>query len=198
VANEVVDLRTPLKEGRARSLRAGEAVTISGTAYIARDAAHKRLCEAIEAGIRLPFEPAGQIVYYAGPTPAPPGKPIGAVGPTTSYRMDPYVEPLLKLGLRGMVGKGVRSHNIKGLLKQYGAIYFVATGGAGALLASCIRQAEVIAYPELGPEALRRVEMDHFPAYVAYDAHEGDLYEESQARWRDCGSQARSHPNAEA
>ena len=184
MATDVVDLRTPLDEGRARSLRAGQPVSISGTVYIARDAAHKRLCEAIEAGIRLPFEPAGQIVYYAGPTPARPGKPIGAVGPTTSYRMDPYVEPLLKLGLRGMVGKGVRAHNIGELLRQYGAVYFVATGGAGALLASRVKQAEVIAYPELGPEALRRVEMEGFPAYVAYDAHGGDLYEESQQRWK--------------
>ncbi len=143
-----------------------------------------RIVEAIGSGGELPFDPDGQIVYYAGPTPARPGNAVGAMGPTTSYRMDSYVEPLLKLGLRGMVGKGVRDPKMKELLTTYGAVYLLVTGGAAALLASCIKAAEIIAYPELGPEAVRRLELSSFPAYVAYDTVGGDLYEEGQSEWR--------------
>jgi fumarate hydratase subunit beta len=159
-------------------------VLLSGTAYSCRDAAHRRFVEIVNSGAKLPFDPDGQVVYYAGPTPARPGNPVGAMGPTTSYRMDPYVEPLLKLGLRGMVGKGVRDHKVMDLLAKYGAVYMVATGGAGALLASRISEAEVLAYPELGPEAVRRLELSSFPVCVAYDTLGGDLYEQGQAAWR--------------
>jgi fumarate hydratase subunit beta len=184
VSSEAIEVRTPLDEGLARSLRAGQELFLSGTAYVARDAAHRRMVEALGRGERLPFDPAGQIIYYAGPTPARPGHPVGAIGPTSSYRMDPYVEPLLQAGLRAMIGKGVRSNEIKRLLGRYGAAYLIATGGAGALLASAVKSAEVIAYSDLGAEALRRVEFERFPVYVAYDSVGGDLYESGQARWR--------------
>lgn len=184
MAAEPLEVSTPFSEELARSLRAGQKLLVSGTAYSCRDVAHKRIVEAIAAGGELPFDPAGQIVYYAGPTPARPGKAVGSMGPTTSYRMDPYVEPLLKLGLRGMVGKGVRGPKIRDLLASYGAVYMVATGGAGALLASRVKAAEVIAYPELGPEAVRRIDLSSFPVYVAYDTAGGDLYEEGQSEWR--------------
>ena len=183
MAAEPLEISTPFGEELVRSLRAGQKVLISGTAYSCRDVAHKRMVEAIASGSELPFDPEGQIVYYAGPTPARPGNAVGSMGPTTSYRMDPYVEPLLKLGLRGMVGKGVRDPKIKDLLPSYGAVYMVATGGAGALLASCIKAAEVIAYPELGPEAVRRIEFSSFPACVAYDTAGGDLYHIGQSKW---------------
>lgn len=181
---ELLEVSTPFSEELVRSLRAGQKLLISGTAYSCRDVAHQRIVEAIASGGELPFDPAGQIVYYAGPTPARPGNAVGAMGPTTSCRMDAYVEPLLKLGLRGMVGKGVRDPKIKKLLAIYGAVYLAATGGAGALLASCIKAAEVIAYPELGPEAVRRLELSSFPAFVAYDTAGGDLYEAGQSEWR--------------
>jgi len=177
-------LSTPLSEDEARSLRAGQKVVLSGTAYSCRDLAHKRIVKAISSGQEPPFDPQGQIIYYAGPTPARPGNPVGAMGPTTSYRMDPYVETLLEAGLRGMIGKGVRSARVKAMLARHGAVYLVATGGAGALLASRIREAQVIAYPDLGTEAVRRIELDGFPTYVAYDTVGGDLYEQGQARWR--------------
>lgn len=181
---ELLEVSTPFSEELVRSLRAGQKLLISGTAYSCRDVAHQRIVEAIASGGELPFDPAGQIVYYAGPTPARPGNAVGAMGPTTSCRMDAYVEPLLKLGLRGMVGKGVRDPKMKELLATYGAVYLAATGGAGALLASCIKAAEVIAYPELGPEAVRRLELSSFPAFVAYDTAGGDLYEAGQSEWR--------------
>jgi len=184
VAAESLEIAAPLSEELVRSLRAGQRLLISGTAYSCRDVAHRRIIEAIASGGELPFDPAGQIVYYAGPTPARPGKAIGSMGPTTSYRMDPYVEPLLKLGLRGMVGKGVRDSKIKDLLASYSAVYLVATGGAGALLASRVKAAEVIAYPELGPEAVRRIDLSSFPVYVAYDTAGGDLYQMGQSEWR--------------
>jgi fumarate hydratase subunit beta len=152
--------------------------------YVARDAAHKVLVKAIESGNQLPFDMAGAVIYYAGPTPERPGRPVGSIGPTTSYRMDAYVEPLLQLGLRGMIGKGVRSAQVRQLLVSYGAVYLVATGGAGAILASRVRKSQVIAYPELGPEALRLVEMDEFPVYVACDAMGGDMSEAEQSRYR--------------
>jgi len=184
VSGGAIEIRTPLDEGLVRSLRAGQRLLISGTAYVARDAAHRRLVDALGRGEKLPFDPAGQIIYYAGPTPARPGYPVGAIGPTSSYRMDPYVEPLLQVGLRAMIGKGVRSDEVKRLLGRYGAAYLVATGGAGALLASAVKSAEVIAYPDLGAEALRRLEFERFPVYVAYDAAGGDHSAAGQARWR--------------
>jgi fumarate hydratase subunit beta len=184
MSNEDLKVETPLSQELARSLRAGRKLLISGTAYVARDLAHKRMVETLNRGGELPFDPEGHIIYYAGPTPARPGRPIGAIGPTTSYRMDSYTEELLKKGLRGMIGKGVRDSRIKNLLSQYGALYLAATGGAGALLASRIVESEVIAYEDLGPEALRRIVLENFPVYVAYDAAGGDMYEQGQRDWQ--------------
>jgi fumarate hydratase subunit beta len=184
VETEPLEVTAPLSEELVRSLRAGQRLLLSGEAYSCRDVAHRRMVELIDRGQPLPFDPSGQVIYYAGPTPARPGNPVGSMGPTTSYRMDPFVEPLLKLGLRGMVGKGVRDPKMKDLLARYGAAYMVATGGTGALLASRIKSAEVIAYPELGPEAVRRLELSSFPVCVAYDAFGGDLFELGQSQWR--------------
>jgi fumarate hydratase subunit beta len=184
MAEAALRLVTPLSEEVVRKLRAGQRVLLSGEAYVARDLAHRRMVAGLERGEKPPFDPAGAVVYYAGPTPARPGRAVGSIGPTSSYRMDPYVEPLLKLGLRAMVGKGVRDARVKELLGTYGAVYLVATGGAGALLASRIRSAEVLAYEELGAEALRRVELEEFPAYVAYDSVGGDLFESGARNWR--------------
>jgi fumarate hydratase subunit beta len=177
-------LQTPLSEETVRQLRAGQQVLLSGQAYVGRDSAHKRMIEALEAGKDLPFDPAGQVIYYAGPTPARPGKVVGSFGPTTSYRMDPYVQPLLELGLKGMIGKGVREAAVGQALQKFGAVYFAATGGAGALLASCIVASKVIAYPELGPEALRQIELRDFPVFVAGDTVGGDIYASGQAAWQ--------------
>ncbi len=179
-----ISLQTPLSEEIVRQLRAGQKILLSGKAYVGRDSAHKRMIEALEAGKDLPFDPAGQIIYYAGPTPERPGNVVGSFGPTTSYRMDPYVQPLLKLGLKGMIGKGVREAAVEQALQKFGAVYFAATGGAGALLASCIIASEVIAYPELGPEALRRIELRDFPVFVASDTIGGNIYTSGQATWQ--------------
>jgi fumarate hydratase subunit beta len=146
--------------------------------YTARDAAHKRLIQLIEAGESLPFDLDGQVIYYVGPSPAKPGQAVGAAGPTTSYRMDAYAPTLIARGLRGMFGKGKRNDAVKDAMRSHTAVYFAAIGGAGALMAKSILSAEVIAYPELGPEAIRRLEVHNFPVIVANDAHGGDLYEE--------------------
>jgi len=177
-------ISTPFSEETARALRAGQRVLLSGPAWSCRDAAHKLMVELLAAGDRLPFDLAGQVIYYAGPTPARPGKPVGSLGPTTSSRMDPYVELLLALGLRGMIGKGERSPEVRKLLQDYGAAYLAAAGGAGALLAGCVRSAEVVAWPELGAEAVRRLELVDFPAIVACDSVGGDLYAQAQESWR--------------
>ncbi len=180
---EPVRLTTPLSEDQARSLRAGTRVLISGTAYTARDAAHKRMTELLAGGGALPFDISGAVIYYAGPTPARPGKPVGAIGPTTSSRMDRYVAPLLAAGLRGMIGKGERSDEVRQGLSRHGAVYFAATGGAGALLARHIVAAEVVAWPELGAEAVRRIELRDFPALVACDSAGGDVYGQGREAW---------------
>ena len=158
-------LKTPLGEADARKLRAGDSVLLTGVIYTARDAAHKRLCELVEAGKPLPFDPMDAVVYYVGPTPAAPGQIIGSAGPTTSYRM------------RGMIGKGRRNAAVIASMKQHGAVYFGAIGGCGALLSKCIKKAEVIAYEDLGAEALRRLEVEDFPVTVIIDALGNDLYE---------------------
>jgi fumarate hydratase subunit beta len=181
---EPLRIDTPFGEELVRSLRAGQRLLISGVAYSCRDLAHKRMVDAIQSGGELPFDPDGQVIYYAGPTPARPGNQVGAIGPTTSYRMDPYVEPLLRGGLRAMIGKGVREAQIKDLLAEHGAVYLVATGGVGALLASRVRRAEVIAYEELGPEAVRRLDLNEFPVCVAYDTVGGDIFRQGQEQWR--------------
>ena len=171
-------LETPLTEEKARSLHAGDQVLLSGVIYTARDAAHKRLTALLDAGKPLPVELKDQVIYFAGPCPAPPGRVIGSAGPTTSGRMDAYSPRLIaECALRGMIGKGERSAAVAEAMKQFGAVYFAATGGAGALIARCIKEAEVIAFEDLGPEALRRLVVRDFPLIVAMDAHGGSLYE---------------------
>ena len=166
----------PLTPDTVKNLKAGEFALLSGTLYTARDAAHKRLCEAIERGDDLPFPVEGATIYYTGPTPAPPGRVIGSAGPTTAYRMDPYVEPLLKCGLLGMIGKGARKGEVPELIKRYGAVYFAAFGGCGALLGKCIKECEIIAYPDLGTEAIRKLTVEDFPVFVAQDSFGNSIY----------------------
>ncbi|MCX7822925.1 MAG: Fe-S-containing hydro-lyase [Syntrophobacterales bacterium] len=181
--SEFIHLTTPLTDEDVKRLRIGDRVLISGVLYSARDAAHRRLVELLKEGKPLPFDVRGHVIYYMGPSPAPPGRPIGAAGPTTSYRMDPYTPELIAHGLKGMIGKGARSDAVKEAMKKYGAVYFAAIGGAGALMSLSIISAEVIAYPELGPEAVRRLEVKEMPVVVATDAYGGDLYEEGVKRY---------------
>ncbi len=171
------NLTTPLTEEDTRKLKAGDVVNLSGVIYTARDAAHKRLVDLIEAGEELPFDLEGSVIYFVGPTPPKPGDPIGSAGPTTSYRMDSYSPTMLKHGSKGMIGKGKRNQAVKDACVEYGGIYFGATGGAGALLGKKIKSAEVIAYPELGPEAVRRIEVEDFPVTVINDTYGNDLYQ---------------------
>ncbi len=174
--SEAKKLNMPLDDAEIARLRAGDAVHLSGTMYTARDAAHQRLMTLIEAGEELPIELVGQVIYYCGPTPAPPGRPIGAAGPTTSYRMDDFAPELYRLGLRGSIGKGNRSARVRSALRAYGGIYFVATGGAGALLSEAIKAAEIVAYEDLGTEAIRHLQVEDFPVIVGYDAHGGSAF----------------------
>ena len=169
-------IELPLTREIAGDLRAGEYVLLSGTIYTARDAAHKRLVEALEKGEALPFPPEGATIYYTGPTPAPPGAVIGSAGPTTAYRMDPYVEPLLKAGVLGMIGKGARKGDVPELIKKYKAVYFAAPGGCGALLGKSIKECEIIAYPDLGTEAVRKLKVEDFPVFVAQDSFGNSIY----------------------
>ena len=178
-----VEVRTPLADEDVGALRAGQPVLISGVLYTARDAAHKRMIEALERGDDLPFDVRGQVIYYVGPTPAPPGRVIGAAGPTTAGRMDRYTPALLARGLKGMVGKGSRSQDVKDALQKHTAVYFGGLGGAGALLARSVRTVEIVAYEDLGAEAIRRIEVVDFPAVVANDCYGGDMYAEARARW---------------
>jgi fumarate hydratase subunit beta len=169
-------IRALLTDEVIRSLKAGDEVLITGTIYTARDMAHKRLCEAIDKGMALPFEIKGAIIYFCGPTPAPPGRPIGSAGPTTSSRMDPFSPKLIAAGLKAMLGKGYRTQAVRDALKQHCAVHLSTIGGAGALLAKHITAAEVIAYEDLGPEAIRRLEVVDFPAIVAYDCYGNTVY----------------------
>lgn len=180
---DAIVLQTPLSEQDVTALRIGDRVVLNGVLYTARDAAHKRLVELLEGGRPLPFDLAGQVIYYVGPSPAPPGRAVGAAGPTTSYRMDAYAPILIRHGLRGMIGKGARNDTVKEAMRRNKAVYFAAIGGAGALMARSILSAEVIAYPELGPEAVRRLEVRNLPVIVANDVHGGDLYEEGVRRY---------------
>jgi fumarate hydratase subunit beta len=179
----VKKITTPLADAVVKDLRAGDAVEITGVIYQARDAAHKKLVALIEAGEELPFDLQGAVVYYMGPSPAKPGKPIGSAGPTTSGRMDAYAPLLMRHGLKGMIGKGLRTAEVKQAMVDETAVYFAATGGAGALLAQRITGNEVIAWPELGAEAVARLEVVDFPAIVVNDCHGGDLYEEGRAKY---------------
>lgn len=157
---------------------------LSGVIYTARDAAHKRMWDAVEEGVDLPFDPEGQIVYYVGPTPAPPGRVIGSAGPTTAGRMDPYAPLLIERGLRGMIGKGKRSVTVREAMKRFGCVYFGAVEGTAALLSGHIKKSELIDYEDLGTEAIRRLTVEDFPAIVVNDIHGGDLYEEGQRRFQ--------------
>jgi len=170
-------LTTPLKPEDAARLHAGDTVLLSGVLYTARDAAHKRMCEQLAAGEPLPFDVRDAVIYYAGPTPAPEGAVIGSVGPTTSGRMDAYAPTLLRQGLRGMIGKGARNADVAAAMRETGAVYFAATGGAGALIAACVESAELVCWPELGSEAVRRLVVRDLPLTVTIDSTGADLYE---------------------
>ncbi len=184
---EPIKLHPPLTNAVIESLRAGDRVVISGVMYTGRDMAHKYMVEGHQKGEKLPFDLTGQILYYTGPTPAPPGKPIGAAGPTTSYRMDKYTPTLLELGLKGMIGKGPRGQGVKDAIKKFKAVYFAAIGGAGALISKTIKKAEVVAYPELGTEAVMRLEVENFPAIVVNDVYGEDLYRIGVEQYKESG-----------
>ncbi|MEA1962104.1 MAG: Fe-S-containing hydro-lyase [Bacillota bacterium] len=169
-------IQTPLSQKEAMELQMGDEVLISGTIYAARDAAHKRMIEALDNGEELPFDPEGQMIYYVGPCPAPPGRVIGSAGPTTSGRMDAYAPRLMEKGLLGMIGKGLRNDEVISSMKKHGAVYLAAIGGAGAYLSQRIVAAECVAYPELGPEALLRLQVEDFPCIVAIDARGNNIY----------------------
>ncbi len=169
-------IQAPLTREQIMQLHVGELVAVNGTVYTARDAAHKKMVEAITQGQALPFNPDGQIIYYTGPTPAPPGRVIGSAGPTTSGRMDIYAPLLLERGLRVMIGKGARDQSVKDAMQKYGAVYLAAVGGAGAYLARRILSSSIVAYPELGPEAIYKLEVSEFPCIVAVDAQGNDIY----------------------
>jgi len=174
----------PLTDETVAALKAGDDVLLSGIMYVGRDSAHKRIIEAMDQGNPLPFDIRGQTIYYMGPSPAKPGKVIGSAGPTTSGRMDSYSPRLMAEGLKGMVGKGMRTPAVKEAMKKYKAVYFAAIGGAGALISRAIKKSEVIAYGELGAEALLRIEVADFPVIVINDVYGGDLYEEGKAKYR--------------
>ena len=176
-------LQTPFTREDARALKAGDACLITGVIYTARDAAHKRLCELVAQGKPLPLEMENAIIYFVGPTPAKPGQAIGSAGPTTSYRMDAYSPTLIALGQTGMIGKGKRSSEVINAMKQHGAVYFGATGGCGALLSKCIKKSEIVAYEDLGAEAIRRLEVEDFPVTVIIDSNGNNLYETGRAEY---------------
>ncbi len=177
-------ITTPLTEETIARLHAGDTVLISGVIYVGRDAAHKRMVEALERGEPLPFDPRGQVIYYMGPSPTPPGYAIGSAGPTTSGRMDAYTPRMLAAGLKGMIGKGNRSAAVREAIVAHRAVYFAATGGAAALISQSIKKSEIVAYPELGAEAVLRLEVVDFPATVVNDMYGGDAYEQGKERYR--------------
>lgn len=179
-----VDIRSPIDAGEIEKLTTGTVVLISGIIYTARDAAHHRMVQALDNKEALPFDVKGQTIYYVGPTPARPGQVIGSAGPTTSGRMDAYTPRLLAAGLRAMIGKGERSATVKEAIKQYRAVYFIAIGGAGALLSQSIKKAEIIAYDDLGTEAIRRLTVESFPAIVADDVYGADIFEQGKTSYR--------------
>lgn len=181
---EIIPVKSPLSEQAALRLRVGDRVSLSGVVYVARDAAHHRLIETLEKGEKPPLDIKGQTFYYMGPSPAPPGRVIGSAGPTTSSRMDAYTPYLVSRGLRAMIGKGSRSMEVREALKLYGAVYFVAVGGAGALISMSIKESKVMAYEDLGPEAMLRLIVKEFPLIVANDSCGGDLFSQNQAIYR--------------
>ena len=181
---EPVRLETPLSMENIKSLQTGDSVRLSGVVYTARDAAHARFAAAIENGEELPFDVEGQVIYFTGPAPARPGHALGPAGPTTAFRMDPYSPLLIERGLRGMVGKGLRSEAVQESMREHGCVYFSAVEGTSALLADRVKEAEVIAYEDLGTEAVRKLVVEEFPVVVVNDLHGGDLYKEGKERWR--------------
>ncbi|MBC2577740.1 Fe-S-containing hydro-lyase [Peptostreptococcus russellii] len=176
----MIELKTPFSEEEIRNLKAGDIVKLSGTLYTARDAAHKRMCESIESGDKLKFDPKGQGIYYVGPSPAKPGEVIGSAGPTTSYRMDDLTLPLLENGLKVMIGKGKRADKVIQGMKKYNAVYLVAIGGAGAYISNCIKECEVIDYEDLGAEALRKLKVEDMILTVCIDSEGNNLYEQTK------------------
>ena len=185
-------IQLPITRETARTIKSGESCLLSGVIYTARDAAHKRLCELVAQGKELPMEIRDSIIYFVGPTPAKEGQAIGSAGPTTSYRMDAYSPTLIAQGLTGMIGKGKRGPEVVSAMKEHGAVYFAAIGGCGALLSRCIKKAEIVAYEDLGAEAIRRLEVEDFPAIVVIDSEGNNLYESGKAAyllWRTEGAQ---------
>jgi fumarate hydratase subunit beta len=180
----MIEIKLPLTEETIKTLRSGDNLLLSGIIYVARDAAHKRLLENLKKGEKLPFDIKGQLIYYMGPSPARPGQVIGAAGPTTSGRMDSYTALLLEQGLKGMIGKGSRSKAVKEAMLKHKAVYLGAIGGAGALISKTILKSEVIAFAELGAEAIRKIKVEKFPATVINDIYGGDLYEEGKAKYQ--------------
>lgn len=180
-----IKITAPLSHEAARKLKAGDSCLISGVIYTARDAAHKRLCELIAEGKELPIDPNESIIYFVGPTPAKPGQAIGSAGPTTSYRMDAYSPTLISKGQTGMIGKGKRGPEVIAAMKEHGAVYFGAIGGCGALLSKCIKKAEIVAYEDLGAEAIRRLLVEDFPAIVVIDSEGNNLYESGRENYLD-------------
>ena len=178
-------IQAPISNEDANSLRAGDYVYITGTIYTARDAAHKRMYEAIEKNQQLPIEMANNIIYYMGPSPAREGRPIGSAGPTTASRMDKYAPKLLDLGLKGMIGKGKRSQAVRDAIVRNGSVYFAAIGGAGAILSKCIKKSEVIAYDDLGTEAIRKLYVEDFPVIVVIDSEGNNLYETAIEKYKE-------------
>ena len=181
---DIIKITTPLDDAAVAKLKAGDQVSISGVLYTARDTAHKRLVDALDAGQSLPFDMKGQVIYYVGPSPAKPGNVIGSAGPTTSYRMDAYAERLMEKGMKGMIGKGMRDKKVIEAMKKHKCVYFAAIGGAAALIARSIKAVEVIAYEDLGPEAVRRMEVEDFKAVVINDIYGNDLYEMGKAQYK--------------
>jgi fumarate hydratase subunit beta len=181
---EAKKITTPLTAADVQKLRSGDNVTITGYIYTGRDAAHKKMVELIQKGEKLPFDPTGQVIYFVGPTPAKPGQVIGSAGPTTSGRMNKYSPFMIAAGLKGMIGKGEMGPEVVEALKKHKGVYFVATGGAAALIAKRITESEVVAYEELGPEAVRRLKVVDFPVIVAQDCHGGNIYVEGVAKYK--------------
>ncbi len=182
---EPIRLTAPFDQETARTLKSGDSVLLSGVIYTARDAAHKRLCELVAAGKELPLDMQGATIYYVGPTPAKEGQPIGSAGPTTSYRMDAYSPTLIAQGETGMIGKGKRGPEVIAAMKEHGAVYFGAIGGCGALLSKCVKKAEVIAYEDLGAEAIRRLEVEDLTVTVIIDSEGNNLYEAGRKAYLD-------------
>ncbi len=182
--SKAISISTPLTDLVLENLKAGDKILLNGVIYSARDAAHKRLVELVNKGKKLPFDISGQVIYYVGPTPPRPGLPIGSAGPTSSYRMDSYAPILIAKGLKGMIGKGSRGKEVINAMKKHKAVYFAATGGAGALISKVIKMARVLAYEDLGPEAVREMVVEDFPVIVVNDIYGNDLYTDGKKRYR--------------